>query len=197
MSAQKALQGSETREQLLLEEQKRKLFLGSLICPPGRSMIFYLSEPPMSDCLHPLWLALQKAVRFGVLICPIHIDFQCPNQAAAATELLEDHIAKSLEEAVKIESDEAAVSDEQSASQQPTESDENKTEAKADEASSEAADASTDKDNKENRQGEVNKQQQNNTTQSESNNNSKYRRCSSLKSGKTPPGSPGKRKIVR
>jgi len=27
--------------------------------------------------------------------------------------------------------------------------------------------------------------------------NSKYRRCSSLKSGKTPPGSPGKRKIVR
>ena len=137
-------------------------------------------------------------MRFGVLICPIHIDFQCPNQAAAATELLEDHIAKSLEEAVKIESDEAAVSDQQSASQQPTELDENKTEAKADEASSEAAAvASADKDNKENRQGEVNKQQQNNTTQSESNNNSKYRRCSSLKSGKTPPGSPGKRKIVR
>ena len=137
-------------------------------------------------------------MRFGVLICPIHINFQCPNQAAAATELLEDHIAKSLEEAVKIESDEAAVSDQQSASQQPTESDENKTEAKADEASSEAAEASADKDNKENRQGEVNKQQQNNTSQSESNNNnSKYRRCSSLKSGKTPPGSPGKRKIVR
>jgi len=122
----------------------------------------------------------------------------CPNQAAAATELLEDHIAKSLEEAVKIESDEAAVSDQQLASQQPTESDENKTDAKADEASSEAAEASADKDNKENRQGEVNKQQQNNTSQSESNNNnSKYRRCSSLKSGKTPPGSPGKRKIVR
>ena len=150
----------------------------------------------MFNCLHPLWLALQKAVRFCVLICPIHIDFQCPNQAAAATELLEDHIAKSLEEAVKIESDEAAVSDQQSASQQPTESDENKTDAKADEASSEAAEASADKDNKENRQGEVNKQQQNNTSQSESN-NSKYRRCSSLKSGKTPPGSPGKRKIVR
>ena len=137
-------------------------------------------------------------MRFGVLICPFHINFQCPNQAAAATELLEDHIAKSLEEAVKIESDEAAVSDQQLASQQPTESDENKTDAKADEASSEAAEASADKDNKENRQGEVNKQQQNNTSQSESNNNnSKYRRCSSLKSGKTPPGSPGKRKIVR
>ena len=152
----------------------------------------------MFNCLHPLWLALQKAVRFCVLICPIHIDFQCPNQAAAATELLEDHIAKSLEEAVKIESDEAAVSDQQSSSQQPTESDENKTEAKVDEASSETAvAASADKDNKENRQGEVNKQQQNNTSQSESNNNSKYRRCSSLKSGKTPPGSPGKRKIVR
>ena len=101
-------------------------------------MIFFLSGPPIFDCLRPLWLALQNGVRFGVLICPIHIDFQCPNQAAAATELLEDHIAKSLEEAVKIESDEAAVSDQQSASQQPTESDENKTEAKADEASSEA-----------------------------------------------------------
>ena len=25
----------------------------------------------------------------------------------------------------------------------------------------------------------------------------KYRRCSSLKSGKTPPGTPGRRKIVR
>ena len=33
--------------------------------------------------------------------------------------------------------------------------------------------------------------------QQKSDNGNKYRRCSSLKSGKTPPGSPGKRKIVR
>ena len=33
--------------------------------------------------------------------------------------------------------------------------------------------------------------------QKSDNGNNKYRRCSSLKSGKTPPGSPGKRKIVR
>lgn len=33
--------------------------------------------------------------------------------------------------------------------------------------------------------------------QQQSDNGNKYRRCSSLKSGKTPPGSPGKRKIVR
>merc|ERR1719419_1256462 len=58
-------------------------------------------------------------------------------------------------------------------------------------------------ENQENNRPLHNNQQQlesSSSTAAESNQsdkNSKYRRCSSLKSGKTPPGSPGKRKIVR
>ena len=42
--------------------------------------------------------------------------------------------------------------------------------------------------------------QESNSSSDQSNtedNKAKYRRCSSLKSGKTPPGTPGRRKIVR
>ena len=46
MSAQKDLQESENELRELLEEQKKKYFpnKGSLICPPGKSVIFYKKE---------------------------------------------------------------------------------------------------------------------------------------------------------
>ena len=46
VSAQKALQGSETETRKLLEQQKRIVFPLYLICPTGKSIIFYLSGPP-------------------------------------------------------------------------------------------------------------------------------------------------------
>ena len=48
VSAQKALQRSETETRELLEERKSIVFpnKGSLICPIGKSMIFYLFGPP-------------------------------------------------------------------------------------------------------------------------------------------------------
>ena len=63
-SAQKALQGSETETRDVLEEQKRKVFpdKGSVICPPGKSMIFYLSVPP-SILLPSLLLEQQRNCR--------------------------------------------------------------------------------------------------------------------------------------
>ena len=45
----KASQGSETETRELLGRMEKKSISpheGSLICPPGKSMIFYLSGPP-------------------------------------------------------------------------------------------------------------------------------------------------------
>ena len=55
VSAQKALQVSETKTRELLEEQRENYFPneGSLICPPGKSMIFTYLALLISDCLIP------------------------------------------------------------------------------------------------------------------------------------------------
>ena len=53
MSARKAAQGSETKTRELLgglEENSISLTIGSLICPPGKSMIFYPSGSLIFDC---------------------------------------------------------------------------------------------------------------------------------------------------
>ena len=53
MSARKAAQGSKTETRELrggLEENSISLTIGSLICPPGKSMIFYPSGPLIFDC---------------------------------------------------------------------------------------------------------------------------------------------------
>ena len=81
-SSQKDLQGSEMDTKALLEEWKRKIFpdRGSLICPPGKSMLFYLSGPLIFDCLRPLWAGV---IRFGkvfaITTCKINlVKFQDP-----------------------------------------------------------------------------------------------------------------------